>query len=89
MWRMQAGWRSQSFWPQEADLGSQGPTSLHPPATLQILEAVPPPAASSADNKALARYHSLASPLPLRPMPDPDRLRAALDREFPWMALLK
>jgi hypothetical protein len=67
------------------EAGPQDTVPIAEPATLRILEAVPPPAASSADNRFLARYHSLASPLPLRLMPDPDRLRAALDREFPWM----
>jgi hypothetical protein len=73
---------------QEVDVDPRRTTSLPPPASLQILEAVPPPATSSADNKSLARYHSLASPLPLRSMPDPGQLRAALDREFPWMSSL-
>ena len=34
------------------DTDPQEPTSLPPPASLQILEAVPPPATSSADNKS-------------------------------------
>jgi hypothetical protein len=73
---------------QEVDVDPRRTTSLPTSASLQILEAVPPSATSSADNKTLARYHSLASPLPLRSMPDPDQLYAALDREFPWMSSL-
>jgi len=51
---------------------------------LCVLREVPEPGHDKESKVLIERYSVLVSAVPLAPMPDPDKLAAALDAEFPW-----